>query len=473
MAVFRKKRENGTLSENWYYKFVVNGKRYRGSTYKSDKDQAQEFEEDLKRKIKALHDDRPIVSEKEKERNLLNFREKITSEIQGESIALDDVWDVFKAKAPAMMRKIPNEKGWDAKKSYWEDFLAYLKDRHENCKSIRDVSADMAGEYVSILKTSGKFNKTISTKNYSYQNKVIKLSPSSINEYITQLKQIFRIMKIHGGLIENPFSNVKKLNKQSKKREVYDLHELEKIDSFLSEGFSEHKDKFSTVDLYIIRAIFYVGLHTGLRKGDICLLKWDDVNFQKGAIEKEISKTGENVFIPISEKLKKFLLGQKDYQGNKSEYVNYILANSYILNPDGISYRFKKMLKHLEIKSVKEHEDRSRRTSSKDIHSLRHTFCYLHGMMGTPLVVVQSMVGHMDKKMTEAYMMHQTEELKRDAIKRMAFNSFNSDLPNLIDDKKKNLIEQIENCKSEEMIESLSKAITKPDDENESRGMKW
>ena len=49
MAVFHKKRPNGTLSENWYYKFVISSQRYRGSTYKTDKKEAEAFEDDLKR----------------------------------------------------------------------------------------------------------------------------------------------------------------------------------------------------------------------------------------------------------------------------------------------------------------------------------------------------------------------------------------------------------------------------------------
>lgn len=84
--------------------------------------------------------------------------------------------------------------------------------------------------------------------------------------------------------------------------------------------------------------------------------------------------------------------------------------------------------------SLKAHDGRSRKTSVKDIHSLRHTFCYLHGVQGTPLVTLQSMVGHMDKRMTEAYMMHQTEELKRNAINRYSMTS-------LLPEKKESLSE--------------------------------
>lgn len=477
MAIFRKKRENGTLSENWYYKFVVNGKRYRGSTYKSDKEEAEEFEEDLKRKIKALYDDRPIVTEKEKERNLLNFREKITSEVHGQSIALDEAWEVFKLKAPAMMKKIPNEKGWAAKKCYWEDFLAFIKKVHPTCKCLRDIRPEAAQEYVSILKTKGKFNKEISSKGSSYQNQVTQLSPSTINEYIVQIKQIFRILSGDAGLMENPFDKVQKLVKKSKKRDVFEIHELEKINQYLKEfRANPYPFRFQKLNFTINEAIFIIGINTGLRRGDICQLKWSDVDFNKKAITKELSKTKESVFIPISTVLHSFL--EKKMESQFNEYVTPELAVMYEENPEGISYRFKKMLNELKIKSVKSYDERSRRVSTKDIHSLRHTFCYLHGMQGTPLVVVQSMVGHMDKKMTESYMMHQTEELKRDAIEKLACKGFAPAVPDSLRRRKISLKKEIEDCHSEDLLEKIENIFKntnslKIEQQNKSSGMKW
>lgn len=462
MAVFRKKRKNGTLSENWYYNFVVNGERRKGSTYKSGKNEAIAYEEDLKKKMRALHDTRPAVSEQEKQRNLLNFREKITAEIQGESIKLEEVWEFFKLKAPAMMRRIPNEKGWAAKKAYWEDFLAFLNEKYPDCQNMRNVRAPMAQEYVSLLKTSGKFKKVISYNGKSYKSKITKLSSSSINEYITQIKQVFRILANTAGLIENPFDEIKKMSKQAKKRDVFEIHELEVLHKYLNKGrgvLADPEDKINNDEFLLIKAVFIIGINTGLRKGDICLLKWSDVDFHKKAISKELSKTKETIFIPISSILHNFLLEKKKSEIN--EYVCPELAAMYLDNPEGISYRFKKMLNYLKIESLKSYDERSRKISSKDIHSLRHTFCYLHGMQGTPLVVVQSMVGHMNKKMTESYMMHQTEELKRDAIERLALKGFQPVLLDSLKDKKRNLHEQIDNCQSEEQLDQLEMIFQK------------
>ena len=63
------------------------------------------------------------------------------------------------------------------------------------------------------------------------------------------------------------------------------------------------------------------------------------------------------------------------------------------------------------------------------------------------------MVGHMDKKMTESYMMHQTEELKREAIERFSLKPFKHISLSPESETKKKLISLIEGCDSEEVLE--------------------
>ena len=47
-----------------------------------------------------------------------------------------------------------------------------------------------------------------------------------------------------------------------------------------------------------------------------------------------------------------------------------------------------------------------RAISVKDLHSMRHVFCYYAGQAGMPLSTVQSIVGHMTPEMTRHYMAH-------------------------------------------------------------------
>ena len=489
MSVFRKKRANGTLSENWYYRFEINKVTYRGSTFLSDKKEAQVYEDRKKEELLLLLKKNDLVPASVKQRNLLNFRERITAEIQGESLKLDEVWQIFRKEAPVKMAKVPNEKGWAAKEGYWNDFLHFMQVKYPQHLTMRDVSPAIAEEYIGLVKTTGKFKKNISYGSTSYQSKAEKLSASTINKYIDNVSQIFRILSKRAGLINNPFEDVKRVIDKAGKRDVYEMKELEKIDAYLK-GLRElpFLDESQKLSRDINEAIFIIGINTGLRKADICLLTWNDIKFDQKTIDREVLKTGERVFIPMTRTLYDFLKKKKEKQIN--QYVNSELAQMYQENEEGITYRFKSMLKDLNIETLKAQEGRSRKISSKDIHSLRHTFCYLHGVQGTPLVVVQSMVGHMDKKMTEAYMMHQTEELKRDAIQKFSMKPFQPISSDPLAEKKNQLIELIHSLKTEDDVKKVFgflnrdikkekkisiQSLSQPkndDQQNQSRGMR-
>ena len=452
MAVFRKKRKNGTLSDNWYFEFKIGDKRHRGSTYKTSKMEAIEVERSLKNDLRTLSKERDCP--KVKKTNLIRFRDKITSEVQGSGIKLEDIWQTFREEAPSKMRRIPSEKGWSEKEAYLKDFLHFVRDKYPECQYMRDISAKVAEQYIGLIKTSGRYCKTIEYQGKTYKSKITRLSSSSVNEYITQLKQIFRILNDTAGLLENPFAQIEKAPKKSKKRDVFEIHELEKIDSYL-EGLKKappflSKDK---LNFLINEAVFTIGVNTGMRRGDISLLKWSDVNFRTKVIKRELLKTEEEVFIPMTRRLYDFLKEKQKEAVN--DYVTPELADMYLSNAEGISYRFKKMLQELEIESLKLHEGRSRKTSNKDIHSLRHTFCYLHGMQGTRLIVLQSMVGHMDKKMTESYMMHQTEQLKREAIEKFSLQPFQPISLSPANDKKSRIADLLKSCGSEKVLENI------------------
>ena len=450
MSIKKRNLSGGRLSKNYYYRFKIRGKEYKGCTFKSDFQEAKAFEENLKADLKNMlgPDDN---SQRLRQKSLVHFRDKITAQIQGESITIDDIWTVFRKKAPARMKTIPSEKIWKEKGGRWNDFITFLKKEHPNCESMRDVTPAIAEEYVSLIKTSGKYQKTISYSRFSYQSKAVKLSASTINKYINDMTQVFRILANEAGLLENPFAKVEAAKGKAQRRNVFELYELQKIQKYINENLKKppvSKQDFEVFD--IVQTIFVIGINSGLRKGDICLLKWDSIDFNKKAIEIVTRKTGEKVFIPMTEKLYTFL--RKRSEDCEGEYVTPHLAQMYQVNEEGISYRFKKVLKSLKIETLKSQQGRSRKISVKDIHSLRHTFCYLHGIQGTPLVVVQSMVGHMDKKMTEAYMMHQTEELKREAIERFSLKPFRHISLSPVSDTRKKLISLIESCESEDIL---------------------
>ncbi len=237
----------------------------------------------------------------------------------------------------------------------------------------------------------------------AYVNRHSNLSPRTCNVYHRTLQEIFDTLFDDASLVTNPFKAIPKLENNSESREAFTADELRLI--------GENADPF----LY---AIFAIGINTGLREGDICTLRWDEIDLDSGWITRRMRKTGHSVRIPILQALHGFLL---DLQSTRTsnEYVLPEQAETYLSNPAGISYRVRKFLESLKISTTRKVEERTREVSVKDVHSLRHTFCYLAALQGVPANIVQSIVGHMDPKITEMYMNHATDEAKREKLQSL------------------------------------------------------
>lgn len=160
---------------------------------------------------------------------------------------------------------------------------------------------------------------------------------------------------------------------------------------------------------------------TALREGDICTLKWSEIDFENRVIRRsKMRKTGKGVDIPIMPQLYQYLQTLWQNREPKSKFAEYVLpehAKMYLNNRSGVPYRIKKFLEEkCGIVTTEKRPDRTRAVSIKDLHSCRHTFCYYAGLNGVPLNVVQSIVGHMTPEMTKHYSNHASLEVKREKM---------------------------------------------------------
>ena len=80
-----------------------------------------------------------------------------------------------------------------------------------------------------------------------------------------------------------------------------------------------------------------------MRRGDCCLLKWDDVDLDAGFLTVKTAKTGEMVDIPIFPMLREELQRAKALTAGQ-EYCFPRAAEMYSNNPDGITWRVKQVL---------------------------------------------------------------------------------------------------------------------------------
>ncbi len=80
---------------------------------------------------------------------------------------------------------------------------------------------------------------------------------------------------------------------------------------------------------------------TGLRRGDVCRLRWPAVDFDGGMLAVKTNKSGAKVEIPMFQPLREVL---ESRTGNGSPFVFPAAERMLAENPDGLTWRFKKIV---------------------------------------------------------------------------------------------------------------------------------
>ncbi|MEI7474724.1 MAG: site-specific integrase [bacterium] len=156
----------------------------------------------------------------------------------------------------------------------------------------------------------------------------------------------------------------------------------------------EEQSLFEQIQGTYLYSIVLCALHTGMRRGEILNLKWQ--NITGGYIELLETKSGKARKIPISNKLQEEL----DKLDKISEYVftNPATKTKYMEIKKG----FNKAVKDANIKKFR-------------FHDLRHTAATRLVEKGIDLVVVQELLGHSQISTTMRYA-HPVPERKQVAI---------------------------------------------------------
>lgn len=367
----------------WYWEAMVNRRRYSGACQGCQtKAQAQAYAKEREKELMRLKEQRNVRALVE------NFREELTG---GRKISLTEAFELAEAKP---MRRRPSERQTRAKRSFWQDFLDFMEARHPEAPNLTDVTRGMAEEYIAQLRDEGRFTAKIrgnGKKKYTLQDKHI--TGRTVNIRHQAIRQVFDLLAEDAGLIANPFQAIPRMEQRPEKREAYSIEELKRI--------FEEADDFT-------RPLFLLAITTGLRRGDICTLQWREIDLERGIIVRRQHKTGQETTIPIMPQLRQFLIAQP----RENEYVLPKQAEQYARNPETISRRIQATLRRSGITPKETVEGRGRAVIRKDLHSCRHTFCWLATQAGIPLTTVQAIVGHMTPEMTAYYSDHVTDAQK-------------------------------------------------------------
>lgn len=381
----------------YHYEFMQNGKRYIGVCEGcTTKRTAEAYEKRMRDRAAAFAEEIAVDRLVERRRREITGRE---------GIALADAFELSLRKPH---RHTISEKKLKQKRSIWQDFAAFMAETHPEAADLAAVTPSHAEEYIALIRTSGRFQKTIT---YQRGRRTVTTSaasgtPSAATATLHQTvcAEVFKLLARDAGIAENPFAGIAKLPKDEEPREVFTPEELRLI--------YDNLDDFT-------KPLFFTAIMTALREGDICTLKWSEIDFSTRTIRRIMNKTGQRVEIPIVADSFLGYLHEQYTQTGDGEYVFPAHSAMYRNNPSGVSYRVKQFLEGLGIETTRTPAGRTRAVSIKDLHSCRHVFCYYAGLCGIPLPIVQSLVGHMTPEMTKNYSAHATTEDKRRGMAMM------------------------------------------------------
>ncbi len=150
-----------------------------------------------------------------------------------------------------------------------------------------------------------------------------------------------------------------------------------------------------------LRAMIITALNTGMRRGEVLGLMWEDVDFANGYLTVRKAKNGEVRQIPMSQHLTGTLKSLKrvgPYVHSKKRGVPY----------GTIVHGFRKAVEQSGIRYCR-------------FHDLRHTFASRLVMAGVDLVTVKELLGHKSLEMTMRYS-HPAPEHKRWAVETLNLN---------------------------------------------------
>ena len=380
----------------WYYEFMAEGKRYSGTCL--DKTGAPTGSERVAQAYeRAKRDELGSVRANKSLKALVeNYREELTG---SRAIPLREAYERSLEKP---RKRTPGEKRQALKAAHWQDFLAFMEDNYPEVTHLAAVARHHAENYVASLTTYGKYT----IRKPGERREAHPLAGATVKDYLTTITEVFTLLADDAGIVSNPFANIPKPSLQTENRQPFTPDELETI--------KENLDDFT-------RPLFTIAFSTALREGDICTLKWNEVDLENLVICRgKMRKTQVGVDIPIMPPLADYFGELKEKRTGKGDYAEYVLplhAEMYLHNPSGVSYRVKTFLEEkCHIVTTVKPAGRNRAVSVKDLHSCRHSFCYYAGLYGIPMNVVQGIVGHLTPEMTKLYSNHASLEAKREKM---------------------------------------------------------
>jgi len=248
-----------------------------------------------------------IVEEARSQRSSAHLIEKLYEIKTGEAITSVKLDELPTEWARIQRKREPNARYASQCQSTLKRFALFVQGQNSKADEIAHVTRTAARAFMDEENRRGVTAKTW-------------------NDTLKLLRATFKYLLPAGAI--NPFSDTPTKETETVFRKPFSPEELKAILE------AAHGDDF-------IRPILATGICTAMRRGDCCLLQWKDVDMDRRFITVKTAKTGVTVSIPIFPMLYDELAALRQGVG---EYVFPEQATMYLENPDGITWRVKKIL---------------------------------------------------------------------------------------------------------------------------------
>ncbi len=313
--------------------------------------------------------------------------EAIVESIENPPLKIADAWESY---VEALNRPQSGERTLKNYQGHFSAFCEWLNTQKQKPVYLKDITPELASKFAISLNKAG-------------------VSANTFNKYTSFLRLFFKVLAKPGQISSNPFheDTITRRDLKTHSRRELSIDELKKI---LTEA---------TGDMALLLGL---GTFTGLRLGDCCTLRWNEIDLKNRVIKRIPNKTatkGEPVLVGIPGPLYERLAEIPEEK--RTDYILPEYAKAYLTKKKGSAYISNLIQEFIEKIGIQIHQPGTgitwtpdektgelKRTGTRAIvevgfHSLRHTYVSIHAMGGTPAAAIQDIVGHSNPAMTAHY----------------------------------------------------------------------
>lgn len=269
-------------------------------------------------------------------------------------------------------------------------------------KAVKELDSDSINEFIKYKSAKGRLDGKGG------------LSSKTVCDIYRLLEQILNYGRDRN-YIDRTFISPTLPREDFKELEVFNIFEISRLVSYTS------------TDLDIGKFGVLLTLYTGLRLGELCALKWSDIDMdsnliritktlQRVKVTDGLSETKTRIIIdapkskksirdiPIPERLKETL----EQYGEIFARSGYLLTGDYkYMEPRTYQFKYKRYLLEAGL-------------PPKSFHTLRHTFATYATEAGFETKSLSEILGHATVKFTLDRYVHSTDRLKREGMEKLA-----------------------------------------------------